>query len=265
MAALADGVCSAWATLDDLPDCPPVTAAAPEDKARMLDLATDLLFRMSGEQWPGLCETVVRPCGRARLGGGFAFHGRSLPVLASDQGWWLCSCSTADRCGCGSISQIRLPGGPIVEVTQVRVDGVTLDPDAYRVDDWSLLVRVDGDTWPCCQRRDLDADQPDTFEVSYTAGAAPPVSGVEAVIALTVELLKAACNDDTCQLPSRVRSMTREGVTIDVVNPEDITDGGKTGVYLVDLFLNAVNPGRLRRGSRILSPDAPALGRHVST
>ena len=58
-----------------------------------------------------------------------------------------------------------------------------------------------------------------------------------------------------CRLPRRVTQITRQGVTAMVLDPMSFLNEGKTGLYLCDAFLAAVNPGKLRRRATLASPD----------
>jgi hypothetical protein len=135
----------------------------------------------------------------------------------------------------------------------------------YRIDDYRYLVRTDGEAWPCCQ--DLLADpvnDDNTFSVSYTYGSAPPAAGVLAAADLACELAK-SCAGQECTLPSRVQSITRQGMSMVLLDPFDFLERGKVGIYTVDLFLRAYNPSGLRRPSRVLSPDIGQRARRVGT
>ena len=58
-----------------------------------------------------------------------------------------------------------------------------------------------------------------------------------------------------CDLPERVTSITREGVTMALIDPQEFIQEGRTGLYTVDLWLNAVNPNRLLKRATVWSPD----------
>lgn len=145
---------------------------------------------------------------------------------------------------------IKLPRAPVNSVT-----GVTLNGDAFaawRVNRAGWLERTDGRPWVVCN---------DETVVTYTFGEAPPETGVMAAVELAVQFALALNNESSCQLPQRVQSVTRQGVTIAMLDTQDFLKEGRTGIYLVDLFLTAINPdGRRRRGS-VWSPDLPAAFR----
>ncbi len=88
-------------------------------------------------------------------------------------------------------------------------------------------------------------DEPGTWSVTYTRGVPPPPGSAKLVGLLAQEFL-AACNGGKCRLPRRVRSVTRQGVTMDMVDPTDVYATGKTGIPEIDLWLSAVNPHRVQ-------------------
>jgi hypothetical protein len=121
---------------------------------------------------------------------------------------------------------------------EVVIEGVVLDESEYRLEG-DLLYRV-GTDWP---KQDLTRplDEPGTWSVTYLRGNPPPPGSAKLVGQLAAEFL-AACNGGKCRLPRRVRSVTRQGVTYDMVDPTDIYATGKTGIPEVDLWLSSVNP-----------------------
>jgi hypothetical protein len=63
----------------------------------------------------------------------------------------------------------------------------------------------------------------------------------------------------TCQLPSRVTSISRQGVDVQLLSTEDYLDKGLTGFEQVDQVIRALNPGGLRTRPRVLSLDLPTM------
>jgi hypothetical protein len=231
----------------------------PETQDRADALAVTTLRSLTGYRVGG-CPVVVRPCrvgcgettwrtypaGVAGAGGGF------YPVLAS--GRWLnigCGCA-ADGCSCATVCEVRLDGDSVA-VAQVKVDGLVLDPTAYRIDNGNRLTRIDGECWPLCQNMNAEDDQPGTFSVTYTPGV--PVDGLAEFAAglLACEFAK-ACTGGDCVLPSGVTQVARSGVTYTIA--ADAFAGG-TGVREVDAFVRRWNPHRLTGPSLVWSPDVP--------
>jgi hypothetical protein len=171
---------------------------------------------------------------------------------------------------------VSLPNYPVQSIVDVLLDGVSVDPAGYRLDGHQYLTRMrdaDGDaqSWPACQALDLPSDEPGTFEVTYTFGVAPPTSGVLAARELACQVFL-ACSDDPgndCVLPSGATRITRKGVTIELNVFRgwgyERRRGWRTGLSLVDAFLNSVNPNGLRRRPMIWSPDGPPFAEEVGT
>lgn len=238
MTAPLRNACSVWATEDDV-SCDPddFSGTVLEDS---LAMATDVLFMLSGRQFPGSCQDTVRPV-----------H----------------DCCSRKRCG--GVSEISLGVSPITSIVSVKVDGETLDSDRYRIDDFATLVRLpDADggsaSWPCCQDMELDSSEEDTFEVTFTYGTFPPQMGVVAAAQLGCEIAKAQTAGMDCNLPQRTQNVTRQGVSISLIDPNDFLENGMTGLYLCDLFLQSYNPHKLSRPPGIMSPDIPS-SRRVGT
>lgn len=127
----------------------------PAIKERAEKLAWASLARLTGFRL-SLCPTVLRPCRVRCAPRGWAaatvsgFGDGYSPYIENGIWYNACGCQ-ADECGCGVIRELVLPdqevSGPIV----VKIDGATLDPSAYRIDNGNRLVRQDGQDWPMCQ------------------------------------------------------------------------------------------------------------------
>jgi hypothetical protein len=168
--------------------------------------------------------------------------------------WFNLYCGTCgDKCSCGSwIRSLRLPG-PVDSIEAVTIDGEPLDPVAYRVDNRALLVRMDGHRWPTCQNMNVPAGEDGTWSVDYTRGTPVPLGGQVAAGVLACELAKAACHDSTCQLPQRVQTVTRQGVTIAVLDAFNDVEKGRTGIWLIDSWLASIMHSP--RPARVYSVD----------
>lgn len=273
MAQPNTGTCSAWATEADV--CSPCddytfdTGVLPD----MLQVATDVLFNLTGRQWPGVCSETIRPCG-IRSG-----RGGTRPRSYGDhhyRGDW-CGCNRPRSCGCRRLPEFRLPNYPVIEVTEVKIDGAVLPGSEYRVDDWRYLVRLPDaddvrDGWPCCQDLALADTEDDTWSVAYSWGADPPQGGVVAAAALGCQLAL-ACNPEAvaggqCRLASNVQSVVRQGVSMEfgiVMDPTALFTDGRTGLPEVDLWVASVNHGRLRRRGTVMIPGKGRSVRRVDT
>ncbi len=121
--------------------------------------------------------------------------------------------------------------------------------------------------WPRCQNLDLPDTEVGTFSVTYEYGVEPPLIGLEAAKQLACQIYLGCTGSDQCQLPTGATRVTRQGVTIErqFFSRDPKTGAWRTGLPLVDLFLNTVNPGGLRRRPAVWTPDGPRYARPVGT
>ena len=228
--------CEPWTTPERLccPDLEPVDCVTGEPipalyawtDAELIDAASGMLFRQTCHLFPGHCEVTIRPCG-------------------------YCACRR-DHCSCGRYVFVDLQETyPIISVDEVLIDGVALDVGAYRIDDFHRLVRTDGACWPVCNDLTLEATEPGTFQVTYTAGRKPPIELQMAAAELACEL-KRACNGLDCRFPSNVTSVTRQGVTMNIDALEAAVNGGVSGIAMVDATVRRYNCQRSK--SRVWHP-----------
>jgi hypothetical protein len=232
-----------------------------EQRARAVAWATFILDALTGRQF-SQCPIQVRPCGpTCGLYNGYQTYPVQSPSGNVPGPWmnpfitggiWR-NCACAGGCGCEPSCRIDL-GLPVAEVTEVRVDGLVLNPTAYQlIGSW--LARVDGGPcWPACQDPAVPDTEEGTFSVTFRPGRALPVAGQIAAGRLAGEFIK-ACSGAACALPANIASLTRQGVDVEFVDPTEVLGAGRTGLREVDLFIEAVNPKGLRRRARVLSPD----------
>lgn len=249
-------------------NCGPIEQMPVEEKTIFEQMATEYLWRWTEQQF-GLCELTVRPCrqdyqGSTFFGGAPSYlPGSSAPwspALVNGR-WYNVGCGCGDSCGCDSPTTISLPA-PVSEVVSVVIDGVVLDSSAYRVDNSKWLVRLDGEGWPLWN----DMSSPSgsgtgaegTWEVTYLRGSEVPVGGQIAAGILASEFAKSACGKD-CALPKRLQSITRQGVSIGVLDTFDDIEVGHTGIWLVDSWVASIR--KAPRKSRVASPDLRPMRR----
>jgi len=153
--------------------------------------------------------------------------------------------------GSSSSSRLRLRGRKVVKIHTVRdLQGTIIDPSKYYLSDHSVLTGIPGAGWFSSR-----------VEVTYTYGSPPPTAGRAAARVLATELVKLYEGDDTCALPKRVTSISRQGVSYTLLDSQDFIDELRTGVYAIDLFLKTANPDKARARSRVFSPDMPRARR----
>jgi hypothetical protein len=253
----------AWITLGDVktilgPDAP----TTPEGDAALqlnIDSAVELLYSLSGRQFPGTMSSTVRPTSKPSYMPVDTWASQMRVGLWSS-GWnasWLWGiCSGCHYAGCCNPDTIGLGRSPVISVEQVQIDANILDPSEYQVYEQKWLTRMTCcDGWPTCQRLSCPVGDPCTFEVQFTWGQDPPQIGKTAAGKLSSELYKADQPGLACTLPQRITSITRQGVSIAILDPQTFLDKGLTGNYQIDIFIKAYNPGGQVRRPTVFSPD----------
>lgn len=262
---LPPGVCAIW---DPTWSCRlPTSAIAASGEAA--EIATEVLYALSGRQF-GLCSQTLRPCRTSCLddvwttagwygsSGGLTYP---QPSLLNGQ-WYNLTCgSCTNDCSCTTVSEVALPG-PVYDITEVKVDGVVLAPTLYRLDDWRLLVRLNG-SWPVCNDLNLADTEVGTWSVTFRTGVPVPALGQLAVAELAIEIAKFLTCDSSCTLPKPLQSIARQGLNITLLDPNKVFADGKLGLYFSDLFIQTYNPNALRRRSRAYDIDTLATRRHL--
>ena len=255
------GPCTAWITGDDVAEC---CASATEEVGTFTvllddaaDVASQLLYELSGNRWAGLCSREgVRPC-HGDCACNFQVLSRGH-IVASPH--WNHSDCLGSSCWCYGLSRVKL-AGYVRQVTEVKIDGVALDPSEYRLDEHKWLTRMNGERWPACSRADLDDTEEGTFAVSYTYGKTPPLMGIEAAKQLACQVYGWCASGGSggdCDIPAGAVRITRQGITIERAlfarNPN--SGAWETGLGAVDFFLNAVNPKGIQRRAIFTGPGS---------
>lgn len=223
--------------------------------------ASYLLWAMSGRKFSGqttVTERYVSAYDPYLRSGGSRFnfypvliggHVENIPVGSIDRN----SHHDFQGDGTSSYSRLRLRGRKVVRVHNLRdQNGNIIDPDTYYLADHSTIYGTSNAKW-----------SPSNVEVTYTYGSPPPAAGRAAARILATELVKLYEGDDTCALPQRVTSVSRQGVSYTILDNQDFIDELKTGLYAVDIFLKTVNPDKARARSRVFSPDVPRARRII--
>jgi len=222
----------AWTTADRLddPDSPYASAA--------IESASYILWMLSGRKFSGqhtTVETYFQPYSDDAL------TQRIYPVLDNGQVRNVCG-----ACGSTCLHFIPLRGQPIISIETITVGDREIDLADVAIYDYSAIAPVDG-CWGTC----------DDMEIAYTFGTIPPAAGTAAATELANQFIWAATDDERCSLPARVTSVSRQGVSWTLLDQQDFLEQGRTGIYLVDLFLRTVNPTKALMRSRVFSPDIP--------
>lgn len=247
------GPCS-WEIPDPL-CCPTWETTDPAIQDAAGEYAALILWAATGRQF-GLCDVTVRPCGmRSCNDGMLEFYGYDwsggtwIPYVWNGT-WFNCACP--GLCCCDPRCQVRLMG-PVESITAITIGGIGVDPATYRVDDRHWLVRTGGECWPICADMNVDIGS-NVFEVSYVRGTPTPSALLTAGATLKCEWAK-ACTGGDCRLSNRVTAIARQGIQIEMLNPNDMLEDGLTGLWEVDSVITALNPYRRKQRGRIYAPE----------
>lgn len=197
----------------------PVVPTYPWTDDELILIASRMLYHATCERFTGECANELRPC--------------------------KCGCPVGECCGC-RLQQVPLAGRyPVLAITEVKIDAVVLPASDYRLDEFSRLVRVDGQPWPHTQDLTGDPDvDPNTFVIRFTVGRAVPIDLQHAAALLACELKK-ACNGQGCQLPDNVTRVVRDGLEFDMLPLETniLKQGrGAFGIPAIDMIINQYKP-----------------------
>jgi hypothetical protein len=226
-----------WITGEDTndPGSPHADAAA--------EAASWVLYKLTAEKYPGIRTTTEwyglesARCNSCEAFGlydawisdnSFSFPHRHLAIESQP-------------------SVIKLRGRPAHSITEVEVDGETLDPSQYALWSNAVLGRVGETCW----------DFNRGVTVTYKYGINPPELGRIAAIRLANEIILSIVDLENCSLPDRVTAVTRQGVSYTVLDPQTFLQDGRTGMYEIDLFIKTANPDNARKRPKIFSPDRP--------
>lgn len=219
-----------------------------EKRALVLDMAATTLRTLTAGVTAN-CAVTARPCLPTSCAvAGWSYDSGTWKPHIDELGHWVNVCE-----GCGSVCDCTPTGirlGSVAEILEVVVDGVTLDPSAYALVE-DTLVRIDGQEWP--KKQDMSkVDGQGTFLVRYRPGRPLGQLGEVALGTLACEYAKAICGSK-CSLPKGVTEIVRNGVSMTIA--PGLFPDGMTGIRSVDLFIEAVNPLRVKVLSGISSPD----------
>lgn len=249
--------CADWTTPAAVKALPPYADCVDALLTPAIKLASLVLFELTGEQWVGSYDYVVRPSSRSLRYDGPASLTLNAGYVWRRPGSW-CTChydANRSDLGCGVYSIVGLPHYPVTSITSVIVNGTTLAGTAYTLLENSWLLRVDGFGWPCCQDITRPITEQGTWQLSYAAGEVPPDAAVLAANIYAGEVALGLAGNSACRLPKRVQTITRQGVSAVVFDPMQFIQDGKVGIPEVDVLIHAVNPEGLRHDAIVASPD----------
>lgn len=211
-------------------------AAAPADlQAAACQIGVHTVWALSGRQY-GLAELTVAPW--VPYAAPYFYRSRGYPWMSPFL------ISKWDR------SKRLYLDGPIVEVREVIVSGVTMAAEVdYHLDPDGHLVRLGSAIWPV-----QDLTRP-IFTARYVRGVVVPPAANLAAGAYAEEWLKGHLGVAGCRLPKRTQTIARQGVTISLADPEKLAAARLTGLPEVDQFISAANPGKLEQPPTVWSPE----------
>lgn len=243
-----------------------------EQQMMVTEMAVELLWNWTHRKY-GTCEVEVRPCRvdctpysstfwGNRTAYGLPQIGGWAPALLGGE-WYNIRCGVCPqpRCTCDDTANSIILPGPVAEIVEIIVDGEILPVDSWLLRD-GILYRVDGGVWPECNDQSADPLDPTTgaWTVTYLKGYPVPAGGRLAAYNLACELAKDLLGRDDCQLPQRLQSVTREGVSMAILDGFEGLDDGKTGIWGIDAWIASVTAPRPVM-PRVYSPDiAPQRG-----
>ena len=141
-------LCTPYADLNDLAacECPDAPGTVAQSS---LEVASEILYALTGRQYPGTCPAVLRPCASPDPMLGFNWLSWPYPWYPIRIGGvWLnmgpCGCHTASDCACSTYPRVNLGRDDVQTVTAVTIDGAVLDESDYRLDENRYLVKLSG-------------------------------------------------------------------------------------------------------------------------
>ena len=172
--------------------------------------ASNILFARTCSLYPGICTATVWPC-----------------VNPCESELYPCA-------QCCAPNQVRLPVSyPVVpDSVTILEDGVPFTQ--FRVERNFYIVRTDGSNF---RRNSFGIGDGIETTIEYSYGRVPPPELVMAAQELACELKKACSYDGDCRLDPRVRSVARQGLSMDLIDLKQLLSNGKTGLPMVDYAL----------------------------
>ena len=209
-----------------------------------VEYATFVLYKLTAEKYPGISRTTESYVAESR--------GSSHADPVSTE-----ALQNIQRIGVPTSIQypkrLYLRGTPAHEVFSVHYGKTPLDTSEYILFNKRFLKLSNGAIWNyACDQRGI------TVEYSY--GMLPPQAGILAATTLANELLilmGEGSDMNQCRIPERVRSVSREGISFDMIDPQEFMDDGRTGIWEIDLFIRTANPSRAKKQPRLLSASDP--------
>lgn len=198
-----------------------------------VEFASLILFKLSGEKYSGIQTITEVYTSEASMANA------STPYLVNGNVYNLPRYIEGHR-------NLRLHNTPVRSIESVTYMGSVLDPSEYSLRNNSYLVRPNSIPWVIDPIHELS--------VTYSFGTPPPAAGKRAAIRLANELILSDKGSAACALPERIQSVSRQGVSYTIMDPQEFIANGKVGIYEIDLFLAAVNPSKAKKRPKVFLP-----------
>lgn len=247
--------CEAFATEDDVRNAP---GGCPfedsDDVESFIDMATDILFQLSGGRVHGLCALTVYPTTNAScfgldhridsgapfyldgyLGGTIYPHGRYPGI--------------ADRFG-GKLPVVLADDSTVI--TQIVIDGAVLAPSEYILVDRRYLLRRTG-SWPVNNNL-FQTSGSGTWTIAMTTGQHPDIITRDATAQVTIELARTLGIGADKDLGPGVIAANIQGVQLTI---DDLVDAVRTGslrIKALDRWL-AIYASKGRGTADVYAPE----------
>ncbi len=228
----------------------------PQEIVDSMTLASSqFMWAATGRQF-GTCTVTLRPlcinqCQSECVDSGFGFPW--VPIHQADGTWINVTCSQGN-CTCVDLCEVPLPY-PVCSVDEVIINGEVIPEAEYSVINHNKLIRAKGaGCWPSCNDLSLPTTDDGTWSITVTYGKPVPELVKLAAAEFACQLMK-KCVGRPCDLPQRIQSVNRQGMSATFLDPMEFMSQGMTGIFLVDLAIKTYNPHRLYRKPTVISPD----------
>ena len=236
-------------------NCAPSTPFDPEILVLAQESAADIMNAATARRL-GVCTSTFAPlppppCQVGHVSGWSLVDPRLGVSYGAERFRAWDSSSRPAGCSCDDGTRIRLWHTRVIDIVQVIVGGLEVDPANYYLDG-NILVRDDGEAWPTNQTGRRGSTT--SWEITYRHGIPVPNAGAIATGVLACEIAMALTNDDECSLPQRTKTYTNHaGLTIGFIDPMEFLTDGLTGLYVPDQWIKRENPHGLARRARAYS------------
>lgn len=247
---MVDIEAGAWPVDYSLADCTVFdTSEGAAVQADAEQVAVNVLWNFTRRVF-GTSEVVLRPVPRSGFQQPSTWRGRSQSAAANYPSWsfWQPIMIDGQWYNLRSLSgdnplspwSLELPG-PVVSITRVQIGSTVLDPSVYRLDGNHLIHKTG--SWPTTQNIRGDIGDDGTWAITYVKGLAVPRMGQLSAGILACEIGKGALGR-ACALPERVQTITRQGVTLAIIDTFEDLEKGRVGIPRVDLWIASINKER---------------------